>query len=139
MAWFVVNNHALQNSIRQGFSLNVTLFIKVINKLPKIIPVFLKTIMTAIYTAKEVTSIHQKHSQITPQKLAQKWKISVGFKFRPVKSKIILFHIKKNTASSSQLFINNINIPATNDLKILGVNFHKHLNWFNHQKILKAK
>jgi len=61
---------------------------------------------------------------------------STGFKFGPAKSKSILFSYKKNI-DSPQLYMDNILIPPTNDLKILGLNLNNQLNWSNHIKILK--
>jgi len=37
------------------------------------------------------------------------------------------------------MYMNNILISTTNDLKMLGLNLNKQLNWSNHIKILKTK
>jgi len=67
-----------------------------------------------------------------------KWEKSTGFKFGPAKSKSIIFSYKTNK-TPPQIYMNNILIPPTNDLKMLGLNLNNQLNWSKHIKWLKTK
>lgn len=67
-----------------------------------------------------------------------KWEKSTGFKFGPAKSKSILFSHKTNK-TPPQIYMNNILIPPTNDLKMKGLNLNNQLNWSKHIKLLKTK
>lgn len=135
------SNHNLQNGIPQGSSLSVTLFIIAINELPSIIPSPLKTIMFA-----DDSTIYCKGRNINTSKTIMqnaineiiKWEKSTGFKFGPAKSKSIIFSYKTNK-TPPQIYMNNILIPPTNDLKMLGLNLNNQLNWSKHIKLLKTK
>jgi len=135
------SNHNLQNGIPQGSSLSVTLFIIAINELPSIIPPPLKTIMFA-----DDSTIYCKGRNINTSKTIMqnaineisKWEKSTGFKFGPEKSKSILFTYKTNK-TPPQIYMNNILIPPTYDLKMLGLNLNNQLNWSKHIKLLKTK
>jgi hypothetical protein len=67
-----------------------------------------------------------------------KWEKSTEFKFGPAKSKSIPFSYKTNI-TPHQIYMNNILIPLTNDLKMLGLNQNNQLNWSKHIKMIKTK
>lgn len=46
---------------------------------------------------------------------------------------------QKSIVSPLQLYKKNVQISATNGLKLLRVNLNKHLNWSYHMNILKEK
>lgn len=136
---YLSNVYHTENGLPQGSVLSVTLFLVAIHDIFHQIQKPTKHLIFAddcyifcsgnnINTTLEILN-NALHS-------LQEWANKSGFIFSPSKSKCIKYNLNSNTIHN--LYLNDIQIPFHNSIRILGMLFDSKLNWIMHLKLLKA-
>ena len=123
-----------KEGVPQGSTLSVTLFAVAINPIIAQISPNIKSLLYVddlmIYYSGSSLKTIERNLQISINNV-NKWAKRNSFKFSSSKTTSITFHKRKGKFAAS-LQLNGSAIPASDEIKYLGLYFDKRLNWKKH-------
>lgn len=131
----------LENGVPQGSVLSVTLFLVAVQPVFRVVPnavdilLYADDIILIVRRRKEETLYRTLQAAV---KAVSKWAKSVGFRISPSKSKIFYGSPNVRRAPRNNICIDQVPIPKTNKLKIIGITIDRKLTFQQHCKTIKS-
>jgi ribonuclease HI len=131
----------LENGVPQGSVLSVTLFLVAMQPIFRVVP---HTVTVLLYADDILLVVRRSKGQPLHRTLqaavraVDKWAKSVGFKISAAKSNIFYCSPNARREPSKDIYIDQVAVPKTNRLKVIGVTLDRTLTFKQHCKLVKT-